>query len=253
MKTYLIVGGSKGLGRAFIKQLIKEKKNRILLISRSNIDFLDEKIIYFQTNLLDGFSLASTLESIKNSYELDALVFFQKYRVKKDEKSNLIDEFRVNVEATKIVIETLQESFLNKGLRSIVVVGSIASRFVAQEQNVDYHITKSSLVGLVNYYAVSLAQKGIRINIVSPSTVLKDENRKFYQNNKELMTLYKSISPLKSIVQAKDVANLIKYLLSKKSKFITGQDIFIDAAISKLWQEAIGRKYANLENINIKR
>ena len=66
--------------------------------------------------------------------------------------------------------------FVDNSSKSIVVIGSIASKFVAEEQSRDYHIAKSALVGLVNYYAVSLASKGIHINMLSPSTKATSES-----------------------------------------------------------------------------
>lgn len=249
MKYFLVVGASKGIGREFIKKLLKNKKNRVLLISRSNVNIESKNVTHFKTDLLNEDDIRDTLKRIKKmEYKIDSLLFAQKYRPASTAVNNLREELLVNVEATKIIIEGLKQSFNKKGLKSIVVIGSIASAYVADEQAVDYHISKSALVGLVNYYAVTLGGMGIRINMVSPSTVIKDENRSFYNNNKILYDLYSMVSPLNSVLGSKDVVNLIKYLLFKKSKFITGQDIIIDGAISLQWQESLARKISNITN-----
>ncbi|MFA6196748.1 MAG: SDR family oxidoreductase [Sulfurimonas sp.] len=252
MKCFVVVGGSKGIGREFIKQVIQKKTNRVLLISRTNIDIKSENILHFQTDLLSNEAIRTTINSIKNlDYKIDSLLFCQKYRPLDDKKRSLREELSVSVESTKIIIEALRDSFSQKGLKSIVLIGSIASKFVATEQAVDYHIAKSALVGLMNYYAVSFANKGVRVNMVSPSTTLKDENRDFYKKNHDLYDLYKSVSPQKKLLKSKNIAELILYLLSKKSKFVTGQNILIDGGLSLLWQEAVARNFKNINTIKL--
>lgn len=252
MKYFIVVGGSRGIGREFIKNLSKNDKNTILLLSRTSVDIEKSNIIHFKTDLLKKKDIVNTIEKIKKlEYKIDSVFFCQKYRIIAKEQYSLKDDFSINVEATKNIIELIKESFNQKGLKSIVVVGSIASKFVATEQPVDYHISKSALIGLVNFYAVELGILGVRINMVSPSTVIKDENKKFYKNNKSLYHIYKDISPLNDVVKVKDVINLVKYLLSKKSRFITGQNIIIDGGISLQWQEVLSRRFSNIDNLKI--
>ena len=98
-------------------------------------------------------------------------------------------------------------NFKNKGSRSIIIVGSVASKFIVTEQSCDYHIVKSALLGILNYYAVTLASKNIRVNMVSPAFVIKDENKEFYNKNKELLNLYKEISPTGDIVTSKNLSD----------------------------------------------
>lgn len=251
MKVYLIIGGSKGNGKEFIKRLLKNSNNLVLLISRNEIKINLKNIIHFPTDLLNKKELKNTIKEIKKRFKLDGIVFFQKYRPSDPLQANLIDNFTVSIESTKIIIESMKNNFKKKGLRSIVLIGSIASKFVAQEQPSDYHIVKSSLIGLLNYYAVKLASNNIKVNMVSPAMVIKEENEKFYKSHNELLNIYKDISPLGNITNAKDIANLVYYLISKKSKFIIGQDIWIDSGTSLVWQDNIGKKFSKLNTLKI--
>ena len=116
-------------------------------------------------------------KEIKKEYKnIQGIIFLQKFRPVVKSKNDLALELRVSVESTKIIIEFFKDMFVENSSKSIVVIGSIASKFVAQEQSIDYHIAKSALVGLVNYYAVSLASKGIHINMLSPSTKATSES-----------------------------------------------------------------------------
>ena len=247
MKHFVVVGGSKGIGREFVKKLINEN-NRVTILSRNPIDINSENINHIPLDLNDISSFQKRLEKIK---DIDSISFFQKYRPKKEDCFNLNDEMNISVNATKKIIDLLEDKFYKTGLKSIVIIGSIASSFVALEQPANYHISKSALLGLLNFYAVHCGNLGIRVNMVSPSTVIKDENREFYKNNKELYTLYTTLSPLKSIVKSKDVANLVYYLSGENSQFITGQNITIDGGISLQWQESMARNISNMNDIKV--
>jgi NAD(P)-dependent dehydrogenase (short-subunit alcohol dehydrogenase family) len=248
IKNYIVVGGSKGIGRELSKKLLKQKNVRIILLSRNNIDIKSPNIKHFRTDLASLNNLNKTLEFIKKKYEnIQGIIFLQKFRPIIKSKNDLALELRVSVESTKIIIEFFKDMFVENSSKSIVVIGSIASKFVAEEQSIDYHIAKSALVGLVNYYAVSLASKGIHINMLSPSTTIKKENKSFYKENKKLSSLYNELSPLKKMMKSQNIVDVIKFLLSKKSKYINGQNIIIDGGISLVWQEVIGRKYANIK------
>lgn len=244
MKHHIVVGGSKGIGREFVKKLLKQNA-KITILSRSSIDLVSKNIVHlpFDLNNIDSFK-----EKLKDINNIDSISFFQKYRPSQEKSSNINEEMTVCINATKEIIELLQSKFKEDGLKSIVLIGSIASSFVAQEQPANYHISKSALLGILNFYAVNLGKFGIRVNMVSPSTVIKDENREFYKNNEELYNLYASLSPLMDVVKAEDVSNLVYYLSSENAKFITGQNIKIDGGISLQWQESLAREIKNMSN-----
>jgi NAD(P)-dependent dehydrogenase (short-subunit alcohol dehydrogenase family) len=99
---------------------------------------------------------------------------------------------------------------------------------------------------LVRYFAVMLASKGIRVNCVSPCTFVKQENQAFYSQNEKLRNLFKLVIPLGRMGNAVDSANVIAFLCSPQSSFVTGQKITVDGGVSLLSQESLARKIAGL-------
>lgn len=82
MKYFVVIGGSKGIGRELIKKLIKDQKNMVLLVSRQNIDIDSSNIIHFKTNLLNEEDIQNTLVSIKKiSPKIDSLFFQSKISI----------------------------------------------------------------------------------------------------------------------------------------------------------------------------
>jgi len=240
MRNIVVFGGSKGVGREFIKQNIKSKRNKIFLLSRENINIQSSQINFYRTDFLNTKNLVQNLINIaKESYQIDAILFSHRYRPKREK--NIREDFIVNVEATCIAIEYLKNFFKPDGLKSMVIIGSVASKFVATEQDIGYHISKSSLEAVTKYFAVKFGKDGIRTNMIMPITTIKDENKKFYEQNPNIVSSYSSINPLKRMLKAEDIVKLISFLFSKKSNFINGEIIRIDGGVSLLAQESLVR------------
>jgi NAD(P)-dependent dehydrogenase (short-subunit alcohol dehydrogenase family) len=99
---------------------------------------------------------------------------------------------------------------------------------------------------LVRYYAVALGPRGIRVNGVSPGTVVKRENQEFYARSEALVGVFKRTIPLGRMGTAVDVANVIAFLCGPQASFVTGQQIVVDGGVSLLSQESLARKIAGV-------
>lgn len=251
-KHILVVGGTKGIGRVFVKKFAK-KNYQLDVISR-NVPKEPEntkKVKYWPLDLNKSEKIPGVIKKIvASSGKLDGLVFFQRFR---GERDSFEGEMQVSVYATQSIIENLQDSFNEKGEKSIVIVNSIARLFIAEEQPLSYHVGKSALNQVIKYYALTLGCKGIRVNGVSPNTVVKPEAEGFYKENKELCDLYKDISPLNKMTMADEVVDVIGFFMSQDSRAVTGQDIVVDGGISLQWHEGLARKVKGLDNLNLTR
>lgn len=116
-----------------------------------------------------------------------------------------------SVEATQIVIDLCTKHMQNPA--SVVLVGSNASNKVAIEQPFVYHAAKAAVEQLVRYYAVKLGKQGVRVNGVSPALTVKPENEAFYKLNPALVEAYTKYIPLDRMGYAKDVAEVMMFLL----------------------------------------
>jgi NAD(P)-dependent dehydrogenase (short-subunit alcohol dehydrogenase family) len=122
-----------------------------------------------------------------------------------------------------------------------VLVSSAASDVIAAEQGPGYHVAKAGLNQMARYYAVVLGQAGIRVNVVSPGTVLKPENRDFYLGDARLQALFKQVVPLGRMGTAQEIAEVIDFLGSSNASFITGQTLLVDGGVNLLSTETLAR------------
>ena len=77
---------------------------------------------------------------------------------------------------------------------------------------------------MTKYYATKLGNRSIRCNCILPTKIIKPENKKFYlKKGNKITKLVKKITPLNKMGSSDDVANLVDFLTSKKSTFLTGK------------------------------
>jgi NAD(P)-dependent dehydrogenase (short-subunit alcohol dehydrogenase family) len=243
----VIVGGTRGIGLALARHW-HGAGHDLAVVARRRPEPPAELAgaAYHGLDLADPASLERRVQEVAEaSGRINHLVFFQRARGDGDTWDR---ELAVSLTATKVFIET----FVARGCfgaaepRSIVVVASAASRAIASEQPAGYHVAKAALAQLVRYYAVQLGAAGIRVNAVSSSAVVKDENRAFYDAHPELTGLYRDVCPLGRMATAQDVVDAVEFLASDKAGFITGHELFVDGGLSLRWQESLARQVKGL-------
>jgi len=252
-KHALVIGGTRGAGRAVVK-LFAGKGYILSVIGRrqpAESDVHAPDVHYWVVDLLDQDRLANALaEIVHKNGKLDSVVFCQRFRGQDDPWTG---DFNTSLTATKQIVEAVADWFDDAGDKSIVMIGSIASTFIATEQPVGYHVAKAGLIQMVRYFAVTLGPRGIRVNAVSPGSFLKEESRHFYLQNKELLDLYQRITPLGRMGTAEEVAATAEFLCGPSSSFITGQDLVVDGGLSLQGQESLARSLVNLNHLPVTR
>jgi len=229
-KHYLIIGGTRGIGREIAKTALKEEHIVSVIGRHAPKDSAKlAKITYYICNITDTKVTNQTVTDIINKRgKISHLIFCQRFRGTDDHWQG---EFDTSLTATKNIIEYTMDKFDNTKEKSIILISSIISNLVSLEQPASYHIAKAGINALTRYYAVILGPKGIRVNSILPGTTLKYESEDFYLNNKPLIALYKQIIPLGRMGTSQDIANVVSFLCSEKSSFITGQNIIVDGGL----------------------
>jgi len=95
-----------------------------------------------------------------------------------------------------------------------------------------YSPTKAALTMLAQTLALEWAPDGIRANVVSPGMTHTQMTEKMYADP-EIKKAREDIIPLSRIGDPADIANVIEFLVSPLSGYVTGQDICVDGGFSK--------------------
>jgi NAD(P)-dependent dehydrogenase (short-subunit alcohol dehydrogenase family) len=239
-KHIVVIGGTHGTGKVIVAEMAKTKA-RLSVVGRKQIsDQNRENLHYYFADLTDSEKIPVILkEIVKTSGKITHLIFCQRFRGDGDKWQGELD---TGLNVTKNVIDLTVDKFDKNPDRSIVIIGSVVGSLIAYEQSLGYHVAKAGLRQLVRYYAVYLGKLGIRINSVSPATVLKADAKDYYRIHKKLHDVYKETIPLGRMGTSEDISNMVSFLCSSAASYITGQDMVVDGGLSLLAHEGLIRK-----------
>ncbi len=229
MKTFLIVGGTSGIGLETTKILSKQNKVIVLSRGKRNLDELNN-IEFFSSDITK-----SPEELPQISEKIDGLVYCPgTINLKPFKNFNLEDfqhDFEVNLLGAVKVINKYFNNLKSSEKSSIVLFST-----VAVQTGMPYHASIASAKGAIEGLTRSLAAEfapSIRVNCIAPSITDTPLANKLL-NNESKVKSSEERHPLKRIGNAKEIAELVEFLLSDSSSFITGQILKVDGGISSV-------------------
>ncbi len=241
METYTIItGATSGIGFDVAKQVAKERNVILLGRNREKLDQVLSEIgnmhqaMGFCCDLnADRAAIASKLSEFicSNNLQIEALVYcagLSKVMPFRMTDTKTVDTiFNVNVLSAIEIIKTLLKKENKAALKNIVMISSLAS-LRGEKGNAIYAASKGALNALTITLAKELAPK-VRVNSISPGTVQTPMTQAFINTDEGQAHL--KTYPL-GIGHCNDITNLVCFLLSDSSRWITGQNIVIDGGRS---------------------
>lgn len=254
-QNVLITGGAGFLAKFHIQALI-EKKANIFIIDKNYEGLIKQKqkfskyknIYIFNCDITNKKELFKINKNILNRFKkIDVLInnAFNDYKIDKKinyVKSNKIDiginnwhnDLEVGLTGTLNCIEIFSKSMLKYKKGVILNIGSDLS-ILSPNQNlynhlkikkpISYSVTKHGLLGITKYFATLWAKKGIRINTLSPGAIELNQDKKFKEKIKELI-------PMGRMCKAYEILEIVQFLCSDASSYMTGQNIVLDGGRS---------------------
>lgn len=240
----LIVGASSGIGKATAISLSKQGA-KLVLIARSE-EKLKEVLgfcegtghSFFAINVKDEKALdqAICLCGKDTGIPFTGFVYTAGQEgtvpLKFAKSDFLIDILQVNTIPALLITKILQKkgNFSSEG-GAVVFVSSVMGS-LGQPAKAAYCMSKGALMAMSKALALELASKKIRVNCVSPGMVATEMSDKILQSISEVsVNEIKKMHPL-GIGKVEDVVNGIEFLISEKSKWITGIDLLVDGGYS---------------------
>lgn len=229
MKTYLIIGASSGIGKETAKLLAEEGHNIIGTYNNtkpteiSNVNYVpldvtqEEINLDFVTDTIDGLVYCPG--------SINLLPFA---RIK---PQDFLNDYNLQVIGAIKVIQSVLKKLKKSTNPSIVLFST-----VAVQHGFNFHSQVASSKGAIEGLTRSLAAEfspTIRVNCIAPSITQTPLASKLL-NNESKIEANAQRHPLKKIGQAEDIANMVVFLLSEKSSWITGQVLSVDGGMSTL-------------------
>lgn len=134
---------------------------------------------------------------------------------------------RTNLTSAIMLTQILSRSFLKAENVSVVNMSSIVG-LMGNASQIAYSASKAGLIGFTKSYAKELASRNVRCNAICPGFISTDMTDALDEKVKEA---YAQSIPLKRMGQASEVSQLVSFLLSSASSYITGETIKIDGGL----------------------
>ncbi len=241
MKTALVTGGSRGIGKAIALQLGKSFN---VVVGYSSSKDSGDKVV---AEIINSGGTASpveidvtNIESIKNAFTtiekeyggVDVLVNNAGItkdnilpRLKEDDWNDVID---TNLSGSYRTSQRAIKHMMKSKWGRIVYISSIVGMMGNQGQ-ANYAASKAGLIGLSKSIAKEMGSRNITSNVIAPGYIETDMTAFLTDEQKDNIIEQLSI---KRIGKPEDIANIVSFLCTDESEYITGQVISVDGGIT---------------------
>lgn len=228
----LITGTSKGIGKAIAEKL--KTDYNIFATARSE-NLLKQYNNYCVCDLATTEGLIKLGEYVQDN-QIDILI----NNAGEYLYTPVLDGFEIeyiehitklNLQAPLYLISKVVPYMKKNNFGRIINIGSISG--VMGEANASlYSATKAGLIGATKALALEVAEYGITVNTINPGwvdTELGNNSANDSEFSKEEII---DCIPQKRFVKPEEIADMVKYLISKEAKGVTGQSINLCAGLS---------------------
>ena len=230
MSTYFVIGGSSGIGlqvvndlaaeghRVYATYYTHETLSSLNHVSYHALNVLDEKpSLDFLPDIIDGLVFCPGSINLKPFARISPNDFMADYQLQV-------------IGAIKVIQEALPK--LKAGAAASIILFST----VAVQLGLNFHslvaASKGALEGLTKALSAELAPK-IRVNCIAPS-LTNTPLAASLLNSEQKIEANAQRHPLKRVGTVNDISNMVGFLLSEKSSWVTGQIFHVDGGMSTI-------------------
>lgn len=240
-KNVIITGATRGIGREIALTLAKNGANIAINYRNFNgeLEALINEIKSFGVDVLAikcdvsvSDDVDNFVKEVKNHFKtIDVLVNNAGItkdglilRMKEEDFDDVLD---VNLKGTFNTTKFVSSIMVRQKYGKIINISSVVG-IAGNSGQCNYAASKAGVIGFSKSVARELSSRNINVNVVAPGYINTDMTKNLPDKLKE--EIIKSI-PMKKIGEPKEVANLVLFLSSNLSDYITGQVINVDGGM----------------------
>ena len=243
-KTVFVTGACGQLGKVICQGLLDAGSIVVgadLEIHKTSVIY-DDNISYYSLDIANNQAVIDLFNELYNNQtSIDVLInnagvsTFEPFEKRPEESFDWVTN--VNLKGTFFCIQEYFNHQKNIGKGNIVNIASIYGiispdpriyREGDRKNSEVYGATKAGIIQMTKYFAVHLAEKGFRVNAVSPGGIYNSKN----PQSEYFIDEYSKRNPMGRMANVEEMLGAIIFLVSDASTYVTGQNLVVDGGMS---------------------
>ena len=234
-RVCVVTGGSQGIGEACIRRFAREGARLVIAdIDDQQGTALASELggLYVHCDVGDKAQVdALVAQTMAAHGRIDVLVnnagIFKAADFLEVTEADFDAVIRVNLKGAFLVGQAVAREMAKAGKGSIVNMSSV-NAVLAIPTIASYNVSKGGINQLTRVMALTLADKGIRVNAVAPGTIATELAFKAVLTSEEAKAKIMSRTPMKRLGEPSEIADTVAYLVSDAASYITGEIVVVD-------------------------
>lgn len=247
-KRAIVTGGTRGIGRAIVKELASKSCCGVLFSDVAFIynscdecaDELQKEIDNPMTKILaykaDASSLdqaeATVNEAIEKLGGVDILI--NNAGITRDNlllrmtEKDFDDVINANLKSVFNYTKSVIKHMIKQRYGRIVNIASVVG-IIGNPGQANYAASKAGVIGFTKSMARELASRNITVNAIAPGYIETDMTSKLSDEQRKKLT---DLIPMSRLGKPEDIAKVVGFLCSPEADYITGQVIAVDGGMT---------------------
>ncbi len=251
-KVAIVTGGATLIGDKVVSELVEAGAKVVSAdidaeAGRRCVDQYGADVVFSHTDVTDDLQLDGLVELCVDSFGgIDILVNLAATYLDdglETTRANWLAALDVNLVSGAMLAARVAPHMEKRGGGAIINFASTSGKRATYFSFV-YAAAKAAILGVTRSEAVQLAERGIRVNSVSPAWVWSNPVIEMSGDNRALADeVGGELHVLGRIADPEEVAQVVVFLASDAASFITGTDIAVDGGYTALGPGAMNRSH----------
>ncbi|RZJ25156.1 MAG: SDR family oxidoreductase [Haliea sp.] len=234
-RVCIVTGGAQGIGEACVRRFAREGAKAVI----ADVDDASGRALatelgalYVRCDVGDKAAVDALVAAVLAAHgRIDVLVnnagIFRAADFLEVTEADFDAVLRVNLKGAFLVGQAVAREMAKAGKGSIVNMSSVNGTLAIPTIS-SYNVSKGGINQLTRVMALSLADRGVRVNAVAPGTIATELAAKAVLTSEEAKSRILSRTPMKRLGEPAEIADAVAYLASDAASYITGEILVVD-------------------------
>ena len=243
MKTVILTGGTKGLGKAIAKVFALHNYNLVLtylhddasaLQTKKELEQFNSEVMIVKSDVSSEQEVIKLLDSVKSRFEsIDVLINNAGIAIDTTLDDKTVDNFKkildTNLIGPFLTSKYIGQFMFNQGYGKIINISSTNAIDTYYKESLDYDASKAGLNSLTLNFADIYAPV-INVNAIACGWINTEMNKDMDQEFKDKE---ESKILLNRFAEPEEIANVVYFLTTKEASYINGSIIRVDGGLRR--------------------